>query len=127
MQITVQTAMLILALIGGGLGVLGYFKKQYTSIEIAEIKDRLKELEIKISLYWGAIEKQTSDLLHSPHRPALDVLLDKNGSVGLTQDEAVQLVDLLQKLIDSGELSENEIAGARMLIAVTIGKYKLEI
>lgn len=89
---------------------------------------RVTSVETKVGLYWGAVEKQMSAMLHSPHRPRLDVLLDKNArDERLTDDEAMSLVDLLQKLIDSKELSGNEEAGARMLIAVTIGKYALKI
>lgn len=128
MQITPQDVMLGLALIGSGLGVLGYFKKQYTPTELADILRRITVIETKLDLYWTAVEKQMSSMLHSPHRPSLDVLLDKNvRDERLTQDEAESLVDLLQRLIDSKELTGNEEAGARMLIAVTIGKYGLAI
>lgn len=89
---------------------------------------RVTSLETKISLYWGAVEKQMSQMLHSPHRPGLDALLDKNLSGDrLTHPEALRLVELLQKLIDTNALSADEVAGAHMLIAVTIGKYQLEV
>lgn len=128
MQITPQDVMLGLALIGGGLGILSYFKKQYTPTEIADILRRITVMETKLDLYWTAVEKQMSTMLHSPHRPTLDVLLDKNvRDERLTQDEAESLVDLLQRLIDSKELTGNEESGARMLIAVTIGKYGLAV
>jgi hypothetical protein len=128
MQIGGQEILIGLAVIGGGLGLLSYFKKQYTPKEMADVLRRLTVIETKIELYWGAVEKQMSSMLHSPHRSSLDVLLDKNArDERLTYDEAIALVDLLQKLIDSKELSGNEEAGARMLIAVTIGKYALAI
>lgn len=89
---------------------------------------RVTSLETKISLYWSSVEKQMSTMLHSPHRPTLDLLLDKNArGESLTKDEAIQLIELLQKMIESKDLSSNEEAGARMLIAVTVGKYSLEI
>jgi len=128
MQIGAQEIMFGLAVLGGSLGVLGYFKKQYTPTEIADILKRVTVIETKLDLYWNSVERQMSQMLHSPHRPTLDVLLDKNArDERLTDDEAMSLVDLLQKLIDSKELSGNEEAGARMLIAVTIGKYALQI
>lgn len=126
MQIGAQEIMEGLAVIGGGLGILSYFKKQYTPKEFADTQRRLTVIETKLELYWGAVEKQMSQMLHSPHRPSLDVLLDKNArEERLTHDEAVSLVELIQKLIDSKELTGNEESGARMLIAVTIGKYEL--
>lgn len=128
MQIGAQEVMFGLAVIGGGLGVLGYFKKQYTPKEFADMLRRITVIETKLDLYWNSVEKQMSQMLHSPHRPTLDVLLDKNArDERLSDEEACMLVDLLQKLIDSKELSGNEEAGARMLIAVTIGKYALEV
>lgn len=128
MQIGAQEVMVGLATIGGILGVLGYFKKQFTSTEIADITRRITIIETQVSLYWGAVSKQMSTMLHSPHRPTLDVLLDKNvRDERLTQDEAESLVDLLQRLIDSKELTGSEESGARMLIAVTIGKYGLAV
>lgn len=115
-----------LAVAGGGLGILSYFKKQFTPTDIADILKRITVIETKLDLYWGAVEKQMSQMLHSPHRPTLDVLLDKNTRGDrLTHDEAIALVELVQKLIDSKELTGNEEAGARMLISVTIGKYEL--
>lgn len=98
------------------------FKFAYSMVQ------RVTSLETKISLYWGAVEKQMSQMLHSPHRPNLDALLDKNLSGDrLTRTEAIRLVELLQKLIETNALSVDEIAGAHMLIAVTIGKYQLEV
>lgn len=89
------------------------------------IANRITTLETKISLYWKMIEDQTSKMLHSPHRPILDRLLEKNQKDGLTKAEATQLVDLLQKLIDTEELSPDERTSALMLMAVTAAKYKL--
>lgn len=87
---------------------------------------RVTSLETKVGLYWGTVEKQISAQLHSPHRPKLDVLLDKNTKgEPLTTQEAEQMVDLLQKLIDSRELNSNETGWAIQLMAVTVAKYEL--
>lgn len=134
MTITLQHITILIATIGCALGVLGYRKKQFVPIEISGLKDEIAEikgevavLQKQVGLFWGVVEKQMSQLLHSPHRPRLDQLLDKNTSgVGLTEHEAKQLINLLQKLIDSKELSSNEISWATMLMAVTVAKYRLE-
>lgn len=133
MTITLQHISILFALIACGLGLLSYRKKQFVPIEISELKDELGEvkgevavLQKQMSLFWSVVEKQMSVLLHSPHRPRLDKLLDKNTSgEGLTENEAQQLVSLLQKLIDSQELSRDEISWATMLMAVTVAKYQL--
>lgn len=134
MQISLSHITFIFALIGCALGVFGYLKKQYVPTEITELKNQIGEIKGEVSvlqkqvgLFWGVVEKQMSQLLHSPHRPRLDRLLDKNTSgEGLTEQEAEQLVALLQKLIDSKELSSDEISWATMLMAVTVAKYRLE-
>lgn len=127
MTITAQTVMLALAVIGGGIGILSYFKNRYTSIEFSTLKNDVSILQKQMELFWSVVEKQMSQLLHSPHRPRLDQLLDKNTSgIGLTEQEADQLVRLLQKLIDGKELSTDEISWATMLMAVTVAKYRLE-
>lgn len=96
------------------------FKFAYTMAQ------RITSVETKVGLFWGLIEKNMSVLLHSPHRPNLDTLLDKNISgEGLTKDEATQLVALLQKLIDGRELSPNETSWATLLMAATVAKHKL--
>lgn len=127
MNITPQHIMLTLAVIGGIVGLLGYFKSHYASKEFTALKSDVSILQKQMDLFWGVVEKQMSQLLHSPHRPKLDQLLDKNTSgEGLTDREANQLVGLLQKLIDSKELSTDEISWATMLMAVTVAKYRLE-
>lgn len=96
------------------------FKFAYTMAQ------RITSVETKVALFWGLIEKNMSQLLHSPHRPSLDTLLDKNISgEGLTKQEAVQLVGLLQKLIDGRELTPNETSWATLLMAATVAKHKL--
>lgn len=133
MQISLQHISLAIALIGCVLGYFSYRKKQFVPTEIVELKEELGKvqgdiqvLQKQVSLFWNLAERQMSQLLHSPHRPRLDKLLDKNlRGEELTQKEAVQLVDLLQKLIDSKVLDGNEVSWAVWLMAVTVGKYNL--
>lgn len=88
---------------------------------------RVTALETKIELFWGVVEKQMSNLLHSPHRPTLDKLLEKNqAGEKLTKDEAEQLADLLEKLINSEDLSKEESSWATMLLAITVAKYGIQ-
>lgn len=120
--------MLGLAIVGGSLGALSYFKKQYTPKELADIRGEVEILKKQVDLFWGVVEKQMSTLLHSPHRPNLDLLLEKNTrGERLTVEEAVQLIELLQKLIDSQDLSPGEKSYATMLMATTAAKYEIEI
>lgn len=134
MQISLAQVAIITGIIGGILGVLAYFQRRYTPTalvgineDITDLRGEVEVLKKQMGLFWGVVEKQMSQLLHSPHRPILDLLLDKNKAGELLSDqEARQLVNLLQKLIDSGELSPNEVSWATMLMAVTVAKYELE-
>lgn len=133
MQITLGHVTLILAIIGCTVSYLSYRKKQYVPSEIVELKGELAQVQSdvaviqkQVGLFWSLLEKNMSQLLHSPHRPKLDRLLEKNISgEGLSRQEAVQLVGLLQKLIDGGELARDEASWATLLMAVTVAKYKL--
>lgn len=134
MQISLAQVAIITGIIGGILGVLAYFQRRYTPTalvgineDITDLRGEVEVLKKQMGLFWGVVEKQMSQLLHSPHRPILDKLLDKN-SAGepLSDQEARHLVNLLQKLIDSSELSPNEVSWATMLMAVTVAKYELE-
>lgn len=128
MQITPDNIMLGLAILGGAMGVISYFQKRYAPKEISDIRSEIEILKKQVGLFWGVVERQMSTLLHSPHRPTLDRLLEKNqAGHKLTDDEANQLVDLLQKLIDSDDLSRDEISWATMLLAVTTAKYGVQI
>lgn len=134
LQISLSHIAILLTLIGCTISVLSYRKKQFVPTEIVELKGDLGELQGQVSvlekqmgLFWGVVEKQMSQLLHSPHRPRLDQLLDKNTrGESLTDREADQLVNLLQKLIESKELSSEEVSWATLLMAVTVAKYRLE-
>lgn len=125
MEITTGHISLVLGIIAVAFTALNYLRKEYKSNDFVELRDDVRELQVKIGLYWRMIEDQTSKMLHSPHRPELDKLLEKNQKDGLTRDEATQLVDLLQKLIDTEELNPDERSSALMLMAVTAAKYKL--
>lgn len=151
MQITFADVAIIIGIIGGILGILAYLQRRYTPTalvtingditdlrgeiellkkQVGDTADQRGEVEVlkkQMGLFWGVVEKQMSQLLHSPHRPVLDFLLDKNNAgEPLSDQEARQLVNLLQKLIDSSELSPNEVSWATMLMAVTVAKYELE-
>lgn len=62
----------------------------------AKILERLKSVEIKSDLFWGLVEKELPKILHSPHTPVFDALLEKMESSNLTNDEKIELKQLLK-------------------------------
>lgn len=112
--------------VGLAVGILSLLFAHLKTKSPADISARLSVIEKQVALFWSIVEKQMSAVLHSPHRKELDKLLDKNSSgERLTQVEATELVNLIQKLIDSGELSTDEKTGAIMMMAAVASKYKL--
>src|ERR1051325_800051 len=127
MQIGLSELSFVIGAMGLILGALSYFRKTYAANDFAETKKDVEILKKQMDLFWGVIEKEMSKLLHSPHRPILDAFLDRNlGDGSLTRDEAFELVALLQKLIDSGDLSGDEVSYATLLMATTVAKYELD-
>ena len=109
---------------GGILGLITFFLRFLTPKSFADLKSEVDILKKQMGLFWGVVEKQMSTLLHSPHRPSLDVLLEKNTKgESLTEKEAERLVELLQNLIKEKDISTNEVSYATMLMAVTVAKY----
>lgn len=59
---------------------------------IARIQNRLTALEVKMAVFWSAVEKVVPAMLHSPHTPDRDALLEKFAAKTITHDEAERLL-----------------------------------
>lgn len=81
-----------------------------------EVTERLVKLETKMEVFWGAIEENVPKMLHSPHTPLIDGLLDKVRDRTITRDEAVTLKELLEKDFNSNPQQEHAL-GYVLLIA----------
>lgn len=104
--------------------VVTHFKTKGAAVLESDVNLLKKQME----LFWSIVEKKMGNELHSPHTPDLDKLLDKTKhGERLTQEEAVELCMLLQKLMDSDDLSTGEKSSAIMLMAVTMAKYSIGI
>jgi len=58
---------------------------------ISKIKERLTALETKIEPFWEMVQKELPKILHSPHTPELDVLLEKMANGNINKIEAEDL------------------------------------
>jgi len=93
---------------------------------LAAVEVRLVAIETKVALYWSTIERNAAQLLHSPHRPELDRLLDKHlAGETLSTAEAWELTRLLDELINQRDGDLNQLFMAQQLKQVTIAKYGL--
>lgn len=57
--------------------------------------ERIAKLETKVELFWGSMKRAAAELLHSPHTPEFDVLLERSQIGVLSKDEARRLRELL--------------------------------
>jgi hypothetical protein len=74
-------------------GALAYFVfLSGVKDQIAALDKRLACVETKTEVTWKAIEKSLVDLLHSPHTPETDDLLEKMAENRLTQTEIYRLM-----------------------------------
>lgn len=75
--------------------VVGFVVQYY--VVINKLQERLKEVEVKSDLFWKIVEKEIPRLLHSPHTPKLDLLLEKMENNKLDLCEAKELVQHLKE------------------------------
>jgi hypothetical protein len=74
--------------------VIGGMVSYYTMY--GELRNRITKLETQMQPFWSIIEKELPKLIHSPHTPEIDVLLDKLMAGILTIDEAKELKERLK-------------------------------
>ncbi len=93
----------VISLIAIGLTVIGFIFQYFGFI--SRLMERVTKLETKIELFWGVVQKQMIDIMHSPHTPELDLLLDELQDNCLNLEKAHKLKDLLsqQMTLDNGK------------------------
>ena len=83
------------------ISIIVGFLIQYFAI-ITKIKERLREVEIKSDLFWKIVETELPRLIHSPHTPELDKLLENFEDNTLNECGAQRLMDILRNERDNG-------------------------
>jgi hypothetical protein len=63
---------------------------------IGDLKNRLTKLETQMQPFWGIIERELPKLIHSPHTPEIDALLEEMMNGTLTKEKAKDLKDRLK-------------------------------
>lgn len=92
-----------------------------------EYERRFTKLEVQAELFYKVIEKDIGDMLHSPHRPELDKLIEKNNDKEqeLTRNEAIRFVQLLEEILDHEGPTTGERFGITALKASLISRFEL--
>ena len=113
-------AVSIVIMVGGVLW--GYFKaiadlKSKLAAVEKQILERVVKLETKMELFWTTVEECVPKMLHSPHAPMMDELLEKvEKRKPLTLDEAIELKQMLETEFN-GDPKQPHAMGYVLLIA----------
>lgn len=94
-----------------------------------EYEKRFTRLEMQSELFYKVIEKDIGDMLHSPHRAALDRLIEKNNDPNqeFTREDAIEMVIALDRVLEEEKnLSAGEKFGITVHKASLISRYELE-
>lgn len=93
-----------------------------------EYERRFTKLEIQAELFYKVIEKDIGDMLHSPHRAALDRLIEKNNDPDqeFTREDAIEMVYLLDEIMEKEKLTQSEKFGITVHKASLISRYGLK-
>ncbi len=87
---------------------------------IVGINSRLTALETKTGLFWTVVEKNLSEMLHSPHTEEMDTLLEKlSQDHALSKQEAHQLGNLLEL-----QLRQEPMSPKKLAIVVLLGRVR---
>lgn len=77
-------------------GLWGVYR--FLSRSIAALADRMSRIETKVEIFWKVLGDKASLLLHSPHTPGLDELLEKYQREELSSRELDQLAEQLRAI-----------------------------
>lgn len=117
---------LLVAIIGAISAIVtAYVKTKGIAVSVKTTNERITVLETKMELFWDLLKKNIAKVLHSPHTPELDALLDKlvNKKKAMAQEEMHELKKYLE---DALIVSKKEDALAIAILLTTV-EYQLTV
>jgi hypothetical protein len=91
-----------------------------------KLRERLIVLETQVGIFIKSVSVNLSNVLHSPHTPLLDRLLEKIAdNHELTKDEVIEMIGYLKRIINDPKESTDRKSSASLLMSVTKAKYHL--
>lgn len=75
-------------------------------------------LQTQTELFWNAMGSKAASILHSPHTPELDILLERWNDHTLTLADAGKLISMLKSIEDSNESHGTKLAAVMLLLAI---------
>lgn len=96
--------------------------------EQGQIRTDVELLKKQMSLFWGIVEKEIGNMLHSPHRAELDRLIEKNARrETLAEPEVTRFAELLQEMAEDPQATHGEQAAAVILKAAVLARHAHEL
>jgi len=86
---------LILPILAIIISIGGFMLQHF--VVLSKIMERLSAVETKTGLFWVFVEKELPNILHSPHTPDIDALLEKMVNGKLTVCNARELKEKLKE------------------------------
>ena len=102
-----------LAVVAQYFGIISHIKDDMLKSD-RQLSERVTALETKMEPFWLMIQKMTGQILHSPHTPLRDKLLEKYANNNLSLHEAILLHTDLKEEFDSNPKK----AGLPMALAI---------
>ncbi len=95
--------------------------ERHKTCPIYDIQTQLARLETKMEPFWSLIEIQVAKMLHSPHTPEMDILLEKliDGSLNLKENLNLDsmLCETLNEELQKFPKDNGKILGLTLLLA----------
>lgn len=88
-----------------------------------ELSDRIKEVEVKSNLFWKIVETEIPKIIHSPHTPKLDTLLEKIEKTNLEFHEMKELYYLLKEEKATNSMDTGRKLAISLYIAMLEQKF----
>jgi|SRR5688572_12007362 len=107
-----------------GLSLFSTLQSRFMSRENAKRDERLGVIEKQVTLFWRMVEQHMTTVLHSPHTPEMDVLLERYQAEGieLSPEEAKELSERLLNLINDPTESKGSRSSAVLLLTALINR-----
>lgn len=83
-----------------------------------EMVQRMTAVESKQQIYGDFMKQQITELLHSPHTPEIDRLLEKLKNKTIIQDEICELRDKIKSMMLEMDRSDSRFGYAAQLLQI---------
>lgn len=112
-----------ISLVAVSVTIVGLLATHFRTKSSADLRTDVELLKKQVALFWGIVEKEIGNMLHSPHRAELDRLIEKNVRGRLQPKELERFAELLQEMAEDKEATHGEQAAAVLLKAAVLARH----